>query len=272
MLRLWRDSVHIAIYRDAAVLARIPRGLRRSIQASHTERPGHTAGSGLAALEAALQDRRWHGADATVLVSNSLVRYSLMPSSPELVTDEDERDFALHRIGQTHGEPAGGWEVRLGYPLLQCSQPVAALDAGFVDELKTLLRAAKLRPTSIRPFFMHAYNEARARIRESDFWFANAEPDNLLLARVKSGSWTSLTVRPMGEGSGSLKSALCTRLEQAALLDGDERPSGRIYVHAPSCRETPRDLGAGMEAVHLCPQVGSITPEPAHALRQVLGV
>ena len=78
MLRLWRDSVHIAIYRDAAVLARIPRGLRRSIQASHTERPDNTAGGGLAALEAALQDHRWHGADATVLVSNALVRYSLM--------------------------------------------------------------------------------------------------------------------------------------------------------------------------------------------------
>jgi hypothetical protein len=270
VLRLWRDSVHIAIYRDAAVLARIPRGLRRSIQASHTERPDNTAGGGLAALEAALQDHRWHGADATVLVSNALVRYSLMPSSSELVTNEDERDFALHRIGQTHGEPAGGWSVRLGHPLLQCSQPVAALSAGFVEQLRSLLGAARLRPAAIRPFFMHAYDKARARIRENDFWFANVEPDNLLLARVKAGNWTSLSVRATGQSS--LKEALTARLAEASLLDGEEQAAGRLYVHAPGSRETPRDFGPGIEAVHLCPSPGSISPDARLALGQVLGV
>lgn len=271
MLRLLRDRVHIAIYRDSVVLARVRRGWRRDIVAQHAMRCGADgAPEGLAALAELLRERRWQGADASVLVSNALVRYTLVPAGPGIVTATDELDLARHRIESTHGTgDAAGWQIRLGNPLDQRLQPAAALPGEFVARLLALLKAARLRPLGIEPFFMHAWNTARARLRGQDFWFANAEPDGLLLARVRAGQWTSLAVRPI---AGSLREFLLRWLNEATLLAGEPKSPAWLYLHAPAFPEVGEQLPAPFQLVQLCPPAGSRGPDPALALRQVLGV
>ncbi len=270
MLRLFRDSVYIALYPGAAVLARVKRGPRGSIEAHHAQDQDTAGrGDGLDALAEALRDRRWHDAQATVLVSNSLVRYSLVPPSDELVTTADERDFALHRVTQVHGGSPHDWEVRLGHPLQQLSQPVAAFAAGYLERLKGILASARLRADSIQPFFMQAWNRSCASIRDDSFWFANAEAESLLLARVEHGAWSGLTVTPI---SGSPIDALGARIREDRLIHGISEGRDRVYLYAPAFAGLPGKPTSQFDLIMLSGPTAGRLPDVQKSLSQVLGI
>ncbi len=252
MSPLFKDTVHIGLHADRVLLVRIGGGFSRRQLFRH-EQPVTSSSGGaatpaiLAALETALQDKRWHDARARVLLSNALVRYALIPASDHVFTVADETALAQLRFQQVHGS-ADEWEVRLGNMLSGRGQVAAALERGFLQSLAQILAPAQLRSSVIEPFLMRGLNRARPHIAERDFWFAQAEPGLLVLAHVRAGNWISLVAVPL---DAPLSRVLPAQMREAKLLAGDGGFARHLYLYAPGMDCSGCASGADFELVDL---------------------
>jgi hypothetical protein len=250
--RLFKDTVHIGLHADRVLLARVGGGLSRRLLCRHEEPVASASGAAaapaiLAALEAALQDKRWHNARAQVLLSNALVRYAVIPASDHVFTVADETALAQLRFQQVHGG-AEEWEMRLGNMLSGRGQVAAALQRGFLQSLAQTLESARLRSSVIEPFLMRAFNRARRHIAERDFWFAQAEPGLLMLAHVQAGNWISLVAVPL---DAPLSRVLPAQMREASLLAGNDGFARHVYLYAPGMDCSGCAAGADFELVDL---------------------
>ncbi len=266
MLRLFRDSVTVAMYPDRVLLARVRRGRSPQVTARHAE-PADGSGpeAAVAALESALAQPQWRDTRATVLVSNALVRYCMVPASEQVVGLAEEAALAQHRVRQTHGAGSSDWALRMAGPLLDGDQPAAALDAVLLERITGALAGARMRVAGVRPFFMHAYNRCRDRMAGGEFWFANAEPGALALARISGGRWQGLGVQAI---SGDLGSCLARCLREGEMMSSAAKGAAAVYLYAPGMA-CPRDATvAGMPLADL---TDAPAGSAADALAAVLG-
>ncbi len=269
MSLLFRDRLYVALSGERIALARVGRRRGAGIVASHVEPVARHDLEGVRdVLGPLLSEPRWSQSSVHVLLSNTLVRYAFLPSSDAIVSAQDEHALAAHKIRQTHGGAAADWEIRLGNSLLDGDQPAAAFDAGFIAALKEQLRSAKLSLGSIEPFFMHAYNQSRARLPGGGFWFVNAEPGAMVLARIEAGRWRSFTACRAGSDPGA---QLGSRLREAALLADAPLEAASIYVHAPAIAGDALRIG-GHDMVNLCNSADAGRNAVAHACALHLGV
>jgi hypothetical protein len=230
------------------VVARRSRGLVPRCVARHEQPVSGGEAAPLAALQECLQDDRWHDADARVMVSNAQVRYCIVPHSPHLRGVADESALAMHKFQQVHGAQAATMAVRLSNPLAGIDQLAAAIDENLIAEVKQLLAGARLRLRFFEPMLMRGFNLARRQIRDPDFWFAQAEPDLLLLARLQGGNWLSVAAMPRPEPLGL---ALPAMLREARLMAGGRDFPRRLYLQAIGVDGTDCLRGTDVELVDL---------------------
>lgn len=247
MSPLFKDTVDIALHARRLVLTRWSRGLAPRCVARHEQAAGDGDAT-LAALRDALQDAPWRDADARVLVSNARVRYCVVPHSAHLRGLADETALAMHLFQQVHGSQAASMAMRLSNPLAGRDQVAAAIDASLLDEVRDLLPAAGLRLRSFEPMLMRGFNLARRRIRDQDFWFAQAEPGVLLLARLRRGRWLSLVAVPLAEPLGL---ALPAMLREARLMAGGSDFPRRLYLQAIGMDGADALRGSDVELIDL---------------------
>ena len=244
MSRLFRDTVRIVLHPARISLARMSGGLRQRQLRRETrivDVQGDRSGAAmLDALREALADKRWQDADARVVVSSALVRFAIVPSGAQLLKESDEVAMALLRFQQAHGGTVPALDIRLSSPISGRGQIAAALESAFTAGLMEALRAARLRAKAVEPLLMHAFNDARASVAESDFWFASAEPGWLTLARMRRGHWDSVAV---SRCDATVAECLGPRVREEMLVSGGESFPRRLYLHAAT-----RDEGLPSEA------------------------
>lgn len=248
MSPLFKDTLNIALHAQRLVVTRWSRGLAPRCVASHEQLVAGGAAALVAALQECLQDARWHDADARVMVSNALVRYCIVPHSPHLRGVADESALALHKFQQVHGAQAAAMAVRLSNPLAGIDQLAAAIDESLIAEIRLLLVGARLRLRSFEPMLMRGFNLARRQIRDPDFWFAQAEPGLLLLARLRGGSWASVVAVPLAEPLGL---ALPAMLRESRLMAGGKDFPRRLYLQASGIDGADCLRGSEVELVDL---------------------
>jgi len=239
--------VDIALHARRLVLTRWSRGVVPRCVARH-ELPVGDGNDAMASLRDVLQDARWRDADARVLVSNVQVRYCVVPHSAHLRGVADETALALHLFQQVHGSQAASMAIRLSNPLAGKDQVAAAIDANLLDEVRELLQAAGLRLRLFEPMLMRGFNLARRRISDQDFWFAQAEPGVLLLARLRRGRWLSLAAVPLTEPLGL---ALPAMLREARLMAGGSDFPRRLYLQAIGMDGADALRGCDVELIDL---------------------
>jgi len=250
---LFRDTLHIGLYADRIVLVRVSGGLRaRSIaQKIQPVVPGAqatSAASTLDTLQQMLQEPLWHGADARVQISNTLVHYAIVPASSMLLGAADEIALAQLKFRQIHGSNGTEWDIRLGNLLSGQDQIAAALENGFAPRLRQILKQADLRLCALEPLLMRAFNRIRRQLVGSDYWLALAEPGLLMLARLQDGHWVSLAAAPMHE---PLAQALPAQLGEARLMAGAPSAAERVYLYAPGLDDAGCRAGPDIELVKL---------------------
>ena len=118
----------------------------------------------------------------TVVLSNHLVRYAVVPWSNALGTPAEEEAYVRHYFAKIHGERAKGWEVRVSDGL------ACAIDAALLAELRKIV--PKL--VSVQPALMAAYNGARKRIPREGAWLVLAEAQRVCVARLAAERWASV--------------------------------------------------------------------------------
>ena len=253
MLRLFKDTLHIGLYADRVVLARVSGGFGARSTQQKTEwvlqvadiAPGTAA---LDLLQQMLQEAHWHGADVRVQLSNSLVYYAIVPASPHLLGAAEEIALARLKLRQMHGGSDTDWDIRLGNLLSGQDQIAAALENGFVQRLRQILKQADLRLCSLEPLLMSTFNRVQRQLVGSDYWLALAEPGLLMLARLQGGNWVSLATVTMNE---PLARVLLTQLGEARLMDGTTSEASRVYLYAPGFDCAGCHAGPDIELVNL---------------------
>jgi hypothetical protein len=190
----------------------------------------------LQALQSVLPDLRDSRAEATVVLSNQFMRYSLVPWSENLANAEEELAYSRHCFTRVYGQVADNWVLRLDPGPSGVPRLASAVDADLIDGLRGVFDSEGIPLKSIQPYLMAAFNASRRDMPQSSAWFAVLEPGNLSLGLLDHGHW--LQVRSLRIG-GVWHAELPLVLEREAYLADTPAVSREVYVCGAGAGETP---------------------------------
>jgi hypothetical protein len=210
------------------------RGVARSFHEARTlpfegaaERPWQPA---LPALEAALAREARQRAVATLVVSNQLVRYVLVPWQAELTDPQEELSYARHCFGKVYGKAGQDWELRLSRQAPGLPRVASAIDPALLADVKGVFATAGVGLRSIQPHLMEAFNRARGQLRGRSAWIALFEPGHLCLAMLHEGRWSRVHSQRIGSG---WREALLPALERQCFLADEAALPQDVYGATP---------------------------------------
>lgn len=177
MSRSWRERILIALEPQAVHAVRVKNGEKRS-------------GAWPEGLKDVLAG--WPSADVTVVASNRLVRYVVVPRTAGVSGDAEELALARHHFIRVHGERAREWDVRYSRETGLAS----AMDKGLMEELRQSLKPHRL--VSLQPYLMAAFNRLRARVPKDGAWIVLPEAEATCVALYANGRWAGVAVNRAG--------------------------------------------------------------------------
>ena len=178
MSLLWRDRVLIGLEPRAVHAVRLKTHEKRSASGAWPD-----------ALKEVLAG--WTRAEATVVASNRLVRYVVVPRTAGVSGEAEETALARHHFTRVYGERARDWDVRYSRE----SGLASAIDAELVEGLR---KALKLR--SLQPYLMAAFNRLRSKVPAAGAWIVLPEAEATCVALYAKGAWAGVSVsRSAGE-------------------------------------------------------------------------
>lgn len=248
MLPLWRDEVGIHLSPAMVVTTRLKRGIRPT-QAAHEEAPVDGGMRGfepaLRVLDRQLEDLRWQGANARIVLADGWVRYAIVPWAERLNATE-RHAHAWHVMEQAFGESMqDNWRLALtdtgaGQPRLACAMPAMLHDALFES-----CRRAKLRVRSLQPQLVAAYNCASRDIGSRAGWFVSVASGTLSAAQFGPRGWSQVRALRIGNDW----SAELQRLRRFGRLTAQSAEDSRVFVDAPAWLQ--HMAGAGVEGLEI---------------------
>jgi len=208
-----------------------------------------TAAAAAEALAGLLARPEIGNGDLTVVLSNHLVRYLLVPWRAEVASPAELAAFARICCDQVFGDDAGRRILLTSREKAASPRLAAALDAAFMDTLRKVVAASRLRLVSVQPYLAAAFNRLRASFGQRDFIFVVAEPARSCLLVSIGGCWSSVRA----SAAQDRPQALAELIEREAQLLGlAEEGMPPVFVHAarqaniklPDCHGvTPTSIG-----------------------------
>jgi hypothetical protein len=136
------------------------------------------------------------------ILSNQLVRYTVLPWQPSVYAMQDWIALATHQFRNQFGVIADSWDVRValqgyGMPAVAC-----ALERDLIERLLAIAAKAGWRVQGVEPALMTIFNQHHRHFTDqSDHWLLLAEPQRLLLGQISNGAWQHFYVDspPAGE-------------------------------------------------------------------------
>jgi hypothetical protein len=173
----WRERILIALEPQAVHAVRLKDGEKRS----------GAWPEGLAQVLAG-----WPSAEVSVVASNRLVRYVVVPRTAGVSGEAEELALARHHFIRVHGERSRDWDVRYSRETGLAS----AVDKGLLDELRESLKPHRL--VSLQPYLMAAFNRLRARVPKEGAWIVLPEAEATCVALYANGGWAGVAVNRAG--------------------------------------------------------------------------
>jgi len=156
-----------------------------------------------------------------VILSHHFVRYALLPWNAALQSEDAWRAYAEHRLAAIYGAPAAPWALRVAATAPRGARIACAVEQALIDALQTKLRERGVRPASVQPHLMAAFNRSRRRLRGASCWLVVAEAGRLALALIERGAWRSLRSRRV---DARWREALPQLIAREGALLGEEAP------------------------------------------------
>lgn len=236
---LWHDSMLVTLAPDA-VSYRIQSSVGRSSKSAAVlpcvaDDPARPWAAACKALADAMTENLQRHMRISVVLSDRLVRYQVLPWRDGVVSRAEWRAYALHSFESAYGEVSRTWRLRIdlvppGQPSLAC-----AIDADLIEALRTIAGASASRLVAVRPNFVSLFNQRRAALRGSPLWFAVMEERSLCLGMLENGVWRA--VRNESAPDGWL-AALPGMVGRTQFMVGGTG-SGVLYLHV-------EDAGTGL--------------------------
>ena len=189
------------------------------------------------ALPAALAGSAAANARVTVILSNQLARYALLPWNAALKNDDEWSAYARHRLQAIHGGAADEWDLRVCETAPNGPRLACALDRALIPALESAVAESGAALESVQPYLMTAFNRARLAAGEN-CWLVVEEPGRLMLALIQDGAWRSVRAHRAGAG---WRRDLGEILEREAAALGMETVCTDIAIQAeaPLDEKTP---------------------------------
>lgn len=182
--------------------------------------------------------RDWLQADGAgarkleVVLSNTWVRYAVLPWQTSLADDRLCQDYARSLLAEQYGDAANGWSLTLSPLLPGRNRIVSAIDARWLTGLSELAGQHRLKLSSVRPLLASVYNQLESKL-PPDALLAVVEPQRLCLLQLGGGDWVNLYNRMLSEPWERRLPGLVA--QASASLDAIDLP---VFIVAPS-RERP---------------------------------
>ncbi len=242
MSPLSNDTLNIALCPEQIFLQGVRhsitlRGRKRHVlggETLHFGAEGETPWSAaLEALGSALPRHALRGAQASVILSNHFVNYTLVPWC-EGISDQEDLAHAAHCFKEEFGDHADSWEIRVSPNRAQQPALASAVDAGLLGQLREVLGGAGLSIRSVQPHLMLAYNSSQAVLRRRNAWLVLLEPGRLCLAVLRDGSFSWVRMLRIGSAWHEEMPLL---LEREAYLAEGGADSNEVLLWAPQLAE-----------------------------------
>ena len=143
---------------------------------------------------AALKSLEWkRHCRVTVVLSNHLVRYAVIPWSDGLSGPAEEEAYLRHHFGKIHGERAKAWTLRASEAPSGAARLASAIDTALLAELNAAFpKGGRAKLVSVQPELMEAANRWRDAIPAAGAWLVLAEPERACLALHGDTGWRSV--------------------------------------------------------------------------------
>jgi hypothetical protein len=231
----WRDEVRIALTPGCVALARISRRWQPKIIVKQTVEcssngPADWRGC-IEGLRNALQEPVWHGADASVVISNHFVRYAVVPWSERLVGDEEKLAWVSHHFVELYGETNAPAEYRWSETGPHEACVASAIELELLAQVNAAFQPTALKLTSIQPYLMAAFNRLKRRVRNTSAWMVLPENDRLCIAGIAHADWQFIAWKPIRANTAAEVSLV---LERELLVNDHEAPAVVLVYGADS--------------------------------------
>lgn len=130
-----------------------------------------------------------HRGNVTVRLSNHFIRYMVVPWSEMLLRGDEQQSYLQHLFGETYGELAARYELRLSPASPGRDRIASAIDSELLQQLRGLLDRKPLRLVSIQPWLMHHFNPQRRHFKGEGGWFITVESGALGILGIHNGRW-----------------------------------------------------------------------------------
>jgi Fimbrial assembly protein (PilN) len=124
-----------------------------------------------------------------VVLSNTFVRYLVLPWQDAVLTQADWQAIAQHEFRKQFGATANDWLVRVNLGKHGQTVLAAAIDNKLYAQLQTSAEQLGFNVCVIEPLLMRVFNQ-----HNPNSWVLVAEPQRLLLCQIRDDEWQQVVV------------------------------------------------------------------------------
>jgi hypothetical protein len=149
------------------------------------------------ALKKHLESLKAERLKVTVVLSNRLVRYALVPFDAALSGPEEELALARFHFTRIYGERARTWDLRIGEGGPGGARIASGVDEGLLAALRACFPSTGgARLVSVQPYLMAAFNTWRsgwsAAVGKEGAWLVLLERERACFALASRAGWQSV--------------------------------------------------------------------------------
>jgi hypothetical protein len=166
------------------------------------------------------------GASARIVVADELVRYAWARGAAALRKSAERSAAAAGSLQALYGDAAGAWTSVLGDVGGEGEAVACGMDRVRMERITSLLAGADVRPLSIRPLFVDAFNGAASQgVLDDAGWFVVLEAGRATMAAFDAMGWKAVRSQRLA-GVQDLPAAL----ERVRLTQGLPKIDERVVV------------------------------------------
>lgn len=230
MSPLWRERLYIGLSPERVVLARAGRGLHARLGARQSIDCSEGGWEG--ALSEALRKPEWQNTLATVILSNRMVRYQVVPWREHLDATEVAA-LMRHSFNAVYGPAADGWELRWHSDKHATPWLASGVEQALLARVRAILAEAKIKLYSLQPYLMTAFNRWLGEFKHGQQWFVLGESGHACICLLQDGAWASVGNHRVEQ---DWQETVKMIIEREIVLAGSHEMAQEVLLRAPeSC-------------------------------------
>lgn len=223
---LFKDELRVFIYPQRILLLHFKRTFKNGFKqalvhqqfvdlAKKTETNGSEAAQwdGLVStLQQVLQTKHWQavaksGSYTKIIISNHLVKYTVIPWSIALAIESERQAYMQHRFKIAYGETSKAWDLCMSEPAFGQASIASGLCSVLLKALHQVFEQHGINVYAIHPHLMLASNQMLKHIKtqknKHHFWFVVIESGRACVSLIEDGEWRF--VRNIAAGEDAAK-------------------------------------------------------------------